>query len=133
MSSNKVHLVGAMLFASAKDTMLAVSETLPDEVSWIPDGETGERIMWLTQHQSRFASTPGLQVKPYTAPGTKFVSDRTYYGLVDGATAQDVALPTMGYAQWARESFEVFSQLQADGTISSGARFMQAIPTPWAF
>ena len=36
-----------MLFASAHDTMIAVAETLPEEVSWIPDGETGERSRWV--------------------------------------------------------------------------------------
>lgn len=127
-----VHLVGAMLFPTADDTMLSVAEELNGAAEWVPDGETGQRMMWITQHQSRFAATAGLEVKPHTDPDTKLVSDRTFYGLADGTDPGDVDLPTLGYAQCAIESFDRFAALQRDGIIAADARFMQAIPTPLA-
>ncbi len=128
-----VHLVGAMLFPTGEDTMRSVAESLGAAAEWIPDGETGERSMWLTQHQPRFASTPGLARKTYTEPGSKLVSDRVYHGLAEGASPEDVELPTLGYAGWAQASFAVFDQLQREGVVAAGTRFQQAIPTPLAF
>ncbi len=52
--------------------------------------------------------------------------------LADGASADTIDWPNLGYADAYAESFEVFDRLQKDGTIPAGVRFQVQYPTPLA-
>jgi hypothetical protein len=52
--------------------------------------------------------------------------------LAEGASADTVQWPNLGYADAYTESYELFSRLQAEGTIPAGVRFQMQYPTPLA-
>src|SRR5690348_11187697 len=49
-----------------------------------------------------------------------------------GATASKVVFGELGYAKAAKESWAVFQELTAEGTIAPGTRFQVCLPTPVA-
>ena len=52
--------------------------------------------------------------------------------LADGASADTIEWPNLGYADEYAKSFEIFEGLQRDGTIGAGVRFQVQYPTPLA-
>src|SRR5215471_14716829 len=52
--------------------------------------------------------------------------------LADGASADRIEWPNLGYADAYAESFEIFDRLQRDGTIPADVRFQAQYPTPLA-
>ena len=52
--------------------------------------------------------------------------------LADGASADTIDWPNLGYADAYAESFEIFDRLQQDGTIPAGVRIQVQYPTPLA-
>jgi hypothetical protein len=52
--------------------------------------------------------------------------------LVEGASADTISWPNLGYADAYAESFEIFDRLQREGTIGAGVRFQVQYPTPVA-
>jgi len=50
----------------------------------------------------------------------------------EGASADTIQWPDLGYAAAYRESFATFDRLQAEGTIPAGVRFQLQYPTPLA-
>ena len=52
--------------------------------------------------------------------------------LVDGASADTIEWPNLGYADAYAASFEAFDRLQQDGTIAADVRFQVQYPTPLA-
>jgi hypothetical protein len=52
--------------------------------------------------------------------------------LAEGASADTIEWPNLGYADAYAESFETFDRLQQDGTIAAGVRMQVQYPTPIA-
>jgi hypothetical protein len=52
--------------------------------------------------------------------------------LTEGASADTISWPNLGYADAYAASFEVFDQLQKSGTIPAAVRFQMQYPTPLA-
>lgn len=52
--------------------------------------------------------------------------------LGEGASAEAISWPNLGYAEEYAQSFEIFDRLQQDGTIPAGVRFQMQYPTPVA-
>ena len=52
--------------------------------------------------------------------------------LAEGASAEAISWPDLGYAEEYAQSFEIFDRLQRDGTIPAGVRFQMEYPTPVA-
>jgi hypothetical protein len=52
--------------------------------------------------------------------------------LAEGASADTISWPNLGYADAYAESFEIFDRLQQAGTIAAGMRFQLQYPTPLA-
>lgn len=125
------HLVGSLAFESAEDAMRTVAQFAGEAVDWIPDGETGNRRKWLAQHRERLLATPGLVPKG-EGVDAKIVSGRLCFGLPQGGRREAVRLDSFGYATVARESYDTFARLKADGSIPADSRFLVAIPTPLA-
>ena len=58
---------------------------------------------------------------------------RTFFKLREGVGSDDVAFETIGYADQAIASYELFKQLKDEGTIPAATRFQVSLPTPVAF
>lgn len=52
--------------------------------------------------------------------------------IADGVEAAEIALPPLGCADAARESYAPFTRLREEGVIRAGTRFQVSVPTPVA-
>ena len=122
-----VHLVGSAPFAAAEEMFRAAAEHLGPHLKRLPDGEVGERDSWIKWQHARIGQSPQfrlIEVDPVYVPVPP-------YALVEGvASADDIELPELGYADAAIESYATFDRLTAEGVIPPGVRFQVGLPTP---
>ena len=55
----------------------------------------------------------------------------TWWRLKDEVYAENLDLGVLGYAEYAKKSYEVFATLKEDGVVDESTRFMIALPTPY--
>ncbi|KKI16659.1 MULTISPECIES: hypothetical protein [unclassified Leucobacter] len=123
------HLVGSINFDDAESTMRVAAEHLGSHLKRIPDGEVGERFHWIAFQPDRIAQAPGI-VRVGDTPIPLRMLDLRPVALAEGVRAADIALPPLGYADAALESWTVFDRLQREGTIPAGTRFQVSLPSP---
>lgn len=123
------------------DDSASVFTTLAAELGpWLarlPDGETGERHRWIYWQRDMLLRHPAIELDPEAEPlalhqwngellrSTELVRFRPG---VDPATVEF----TTGYAQAAKDSYQTFRRLRADGVVPDGVRFQVSLPTPMA-
>ncbi|MEU7768143.1 hypothetical protein AB0B25_23910 [Nocardia sp. NPDC049190] len=99
------------------------------ELKRIPDGETGVRDNWVVWQLPKIQAHPDLETVPPPSPE---------YGPSErvqpkpGVDAASIDFGPLGYADAALESWQVFQQLRAEGTIPAHTRFQVSLPTPIA-
>ena len=124
-----VHLVGSVPLEDSRAVFQLIGKKLGRHVCRIPDGETGARKNWITCQYNLLAGMPQFEKEdvmsgPYKA--------RPRLKLKTGVRAQDIAFPSLGYADAAIASFGEFRRQKQDGAIPKGVRFMVCLPTPLA-
>jgi hypothetical protein len=127
----RVHFNGSVNLADAETVMREITSRVPEGVSRIPDGETGERGNWIMFQLAKFQQVPGLEMAPPEdrAPGYE---QMPRLRLAPGVEPTGVEWPNLGYADAYQESFAIFDKLQAEGTIPAAVRFQADYPTPLA-
>ncbi|NKB19879.1 MAG: hypothetical protein GKS01_04960 [Alphaproteobacteria bacterium] len=95
----------------------------------IPDGETGDRKNWIAWQFGVFKNQEAL-VQAQN-------KDRDYqlhppFTFASGCGVEDLDFSNLGFAREAISSFSKFSELQRTGVFPKTAKFMVAIPTPFA-
>ena len=60
MSERNVYLVGSVPMADAAVVFETVSAALGPDLLTLPDGETGERLDWITWLEPVFRDNPGI-------------------------------------------------------------------------
>jgi hypothetical protein len=123
------HLVGSINFDDAETTIRAAAQHLGSHLKRIPDGEVGERFHWIAFQPDRLAQAEGLE-RVGEEPICLRELDVRPVKLAPGVRAEDLVLPSLGYADAALESWEVFSRLAGDGVVPAGTRFQVSLPTP---
>ncbi|MGW4325185.1 hypothetical protein ACWEKR_04760 [Nocardia sp. NPDC004573] len=124
-----VHLCGSVPLADARTVFSEAAMRLGKHVKRIPDGETGIRDNWVVWQLPKMQAHPDLETVPPPSPE---------YGPSErvqpkpGVDAASIDFGPLGYAEAAMESWQVFQQLRADGTIPAGIRFQVSLPTPIA-
>lgn len=128
LSNSDVFLVGSVPVASdtSEEVLRLCANAVGDRVFALPDGEVGDRRMWIGGlGKTTFSRHPDLQPAPDVAgpfgayrlkPSVKTLSLINY-------------LP---YADAALSSYEHFRKLRAGGTIPADVRFQVSLPTPHA-
>lgn len=130
----KVHLVGSMPLRSAGEVFELVSLVLGSLVRSIPDGETGERSMWIWTQIERLERVKGLRSAGVRTglvdypPGV----ETPYWSVEQGTDADAIRFGSLGYAEWAKNSYEVFHRLRQQGLVQPGTKFQVSLPTPFA-
>jgi len=134
MPPSSVHFNGSVNLPDAETVMREISARIPTGVRRMTDGETGERGYWIHFQIQKFMAMPEFEpvtvTKAYETE--EDAPDMPLLRLAAGASAADISWPNLGYADAYRESFELFSALQDDGTIPAGVRFQLQYPTPLA-
>lgn len=126
IDADGVHLVGSVAMDSAEAVFRAVAGELGDRVRRLPDGETGDRMLFTLWQADVFARHPDFQP----------VRDRSMLRLVQtyelrpGADPAKVVFGDLGYAREAKESYQVFRRLREEGVIRPGVRFQVSLPSP---
>ncbi|MFC4223024.1 hypothetical protein [Lysinibacter cavernae] len=124
------HLVGSINLPDAAQVFRAVSSQLGGHVRRIPDGEVGERYYWIQFQSARMEQADGLTRLPIEPIYIRGQFDARPLMLVEGYDAEQLAFPSLGYAEAARESYGVFRALRDAGEIAAGTRFQVSLPTP---
>ena len=127
--SSKIHLVGSIPLSSADEVFELIGLELAERCLRIPDGETGERRNWIGWQLGVFKNQNALvNIKN---------KEREYqlyppYTFARGYSAQDLDFTDLGFAREAIASFSRFTRQQSEGVLPKSARFMVAMPTPFA-
>ena len=134
MPPSSVHFNGSVNLPDAETVMREISSRIPAGVRRMTDGETGDRNYWISFQINKFEQMPEFE---------KVASGRAYdteaeapempqLRLADGASADTIQWPNLGYADEYTKSFAIFDELQQQGTIAPGVRMQVQYPTPLA-
>ena len=113
-----VHLVGSVPLADAREVFETVSRALGPYLARIPDGETGERLDWITWLEPIFAQHPAFEPSDETFQLHSGIArkDRRYR-LKTGVPIESVRFDNLFYADVASRSYGVFAALKREGRI----------------
>jgi hypothetical protein len=117
------YLVGSVPLRNAQDVFETVSAALGPYLLTLPDGETGERLDWITWLEPVFADNPAFEPSSEVFQLHAGVPGRRRYGLRRGLSAGDVTFGNLFYADIARRSFATFAELKRRGKIPAHVKF----------
>jgi methionine synthase II (cobalamin-independent) len=121
--ARKVYLVGSVPLANAQDVFETVSAALGPHLLTLPDGETGERLDWITWLEPVFANNPAFELSNEVFQLHSGVPGRRRYGLKQGVAPGDVIFDNLFYADIACRSFATFAELKRQGKIPAHVKF----------
>jgi hypothetical protein len=124
-----VHLVGSVPLRDAEDVFRAATSILGGRLRRIPDGETGERINWIGWQARFIGSNPHFEMMP---PNPTDYAPLPHFKLRSPLSSSEITFEQLGYADAAKASYTVFSQLKQAGLIPASTRFQVSLPTPLA-
>ena len=134
MPPTAVHFNGSVNLPDTETVMREISSRIPHGVRRMTDGETGDRNYWINFQIRKFEQMPEFETvsvgQAYeTAPDAPPMPQLR---LTEGASAEMIDWPNLGYADEYTRSFAIFERMQNEGTIPAGVRFQLQYPTPLA-
>jgi hypothetical protein len=117
------YLVGSVPMENAEAVFSAVGGALGSTIKQIPDGETGDRLDWITWLEVIFANSPALEQSDELFRVHATGTGRKRYKLRAGKSIIDVHFDNLFYADKAKESYAAFKRLRDAGKIAPGTRF----------
>ncbi len=134
MPPSSVHFNGSVNLPDTETVMREISSRIPDGVRRMTDGETGDRNYWISFQTRKFEQMPEFEM---VASGIIYETgpdapEMPQLRLAEGASAESIDWPNLGYADAYTASFATFDQLQEQGTIPAGVRMQMQYPTPLA-
>jgi hypothetical protein len=124
------HLVGSINAHDTESAMRAAAGILGDHLRRLPDGEVGRRSQWVVFQADILGAVPGLERIGGAPLMIREDVDARQVRIVEGADAEKIDLPPLGYAAAAIESYAVFRRLRSEGVVGSATRFQVSLPTP---
>jgi hypothetical protein len=134
MPPTAVHFNGSVNLPDGETVMREISSRIPNGVRRMTDGETGDRGYWINFQIQKFGQMPEFET---VAVGKAYETDPSapsmpQFRLTEGASAEMINWPNLGYADAYTESFATFKRMQNEGTIPAGVRLQLQYPTPLA-
>jgi hypothetical protein len=123
MPGHDIYLVGSVPMASSEEVFSQVSAALGPRLKRIPDGETGERLDWITWLEPVFQASPAMEKSDEAFRLHASAKPRQRYRLKPGKTLADFKIDDLFYADIAQKSYEAFKRLRDAGRIPAGTRF----------
>jgi len=120
------HIVGRVPLDGPEDVFRTVSEHAGPLLRSMPDGET--ETGWIVQQFGILEQVPQLERRLRTVSGMD--TPTPCIVLRDGARAEDVTFPDLGYARTAARSFEILSRLKGEGAVRGAVRLQVNLPSP---
>ncbi len=122
-------LVGSMNLESADAVFAAVGDILREDVTRVPDGETGDRLNWIAALEPQIAETPGLERTSGTWGEAETRHAFALFRPVSGVAASDIEFGNLGYADDAVASYAQFAAAVQRGVLPEHIRFQVSLPT----
>lgn len=143
-SKNCMHgsvlLVGSLPFETVEEALRAGAAGVGGDVSCLPDGEVGERRMWVgflpmrtysthpdlveSRRPTAFGLTPTFE-DPTVRPGA---AEEFHWTFRVKPGVSELRFEDIGYGRIAQDSYTVFCRLRDEGAIAPGVRFQVALP-----
>jgi hypothetical protein len=134
MPPTAVHFNGSVNLPDAETVMREICSRIPSGVTRMTDGETGDRGYWIHFQIRKFEQMPEFETvavgKAYETAAE--APTMPQLRLTEGASAEMINWPNLGYADEYTESFATFQRMQNEGTIPADVRFQLQYPTPLA-
>jgi hypothetical protein len=132
MSTAAVLLTGSVPLYSTEEVINYCGGGLGDIAVGIPDGEVGDRSMWIIYQAYRVLDghpqlTTTQQPQPEYNWRPSGFDDFWRFAIRDGET---LSLDDIGYARTAAESYATFRERKAVGIVPESARFQVSLPLP---
>ena len=134
MPPTAVHFNGSVNLPDAETVMREISSRIPNGVRRMTDGETGDRNYWIQFQTRKFEQMPEFETVAvgHAYETTPDAPAMPQFRLTEGASAEMINWPNLGYADEYTKSFATFDRMQNDGTIPADVRFQLQYPTPFA-
>src|SRR5271166_5359547 len=119
-----LHFVGSIPLPSSEEVFRELYARVGQFLRRIPDGETGERILWIKFQQKMLLEHSAVELDPAQPPLPVKQADGTVHRhiqlvrLKPGVDVDSIEFDT-GYDRAAFASYQVFRRLRDDGTIPS--------------
>jgi hypothetical protein len=123
MAGHDCYLVGSVPLANAESVFTAIGAALGTRIKRIPDGETGERLDWITWLEIVFANSPALEQSDEFFRVHATGTGRKRYRLKSGKAVADIQFENLFYADNAKASYTKFKRLRDSGNIAAGTKF----------
>jgi hypothetical protein len=133
MKANPAHMFfcGSIPLEHEVDVFTTLSDIGGERLRRVPDGELGDRKMWVIGQYAALAASPALQFGAFPADG---LTRRTCYQipleLRPGKTESDIVFDDLGYARHALSSYGLFCEMKKAGRIPASWRLQVNLPTP---
>ena len=121
--ARNVYLVGSVPLPDTQAVFETVSAELGPHLLTLPDGETGERLDWITWLEPVFADNPAFVPSEEVFQLHSGVAGRRRYELKPGLSPADVTFDNLFYADIARQSYATFAALKRQGKIPAQVKF----------
>jgi hypothetical protein len=134
---DRLLFVGSIPLPSAEEVFRHLSCEVGSFLRRMPDGETGERTLWIRFQQKMLTEHPAIEPDPSEPPLPVRQSDGTVLRhirlvrLKPDADPDQVEFDT-AYDRAALASYRTFRAVREAGLIPAGIRFQVALPTPMA-
>ncbi|MGH7986346.1 MAG: hypothetical protein ACREQX_08680 [Candidatus Binataceae bacterium] len=131
MTSRDVYFVGTIPLTGPFDVFTTLAELVGERAYRVPDGETGDRKLWIQAQYPILAACPALMVGDFPKDG---LTRRTTYQipvrLRPDSQERDIAFTELGYARYAIASYGLFRAMKESGRIPRQWRFQVGLPAP---
>jgi hypothetical protein len=132
---DRLHFVGSIPLPSADQVFRELSHRVGEFLHRMPDGETGERTLWIKFQQRMLMEHPAIELDPTQPPLPVKQADGSvhrFIKLVRLKPGVDRVEFATGYDYAAFSSYQTFRELRNAKIIPLGLRLQIALPTPMA-
>jgi hypothetical protein len=130
-AGRNIFFVGTIPLEHEVDVFKALAEIGGDRLRRVPDGELGDRKMWVIGQYAVLNACPALEPGPYPADG---LTRRTCYQIPLRLRADrnktEIVFNELGYARHAIASYGLFREMKRAGQLPQHWRFQVNLPTP---
>jgi hypothetical protein len=134
---NRLHFVGSIPLSSSEDVFRQLGTQVGQFLRRMPDGETGERTLWIKFQQKMLFEHPAMEPDPTHPPLPVMQADGTVHRHIQLLRLKPDADPATvefqtGYDRAAATSYSVFRELRDAHFVPAHMRLQVALPTPMA-
>jgi hypothetical protein len=127
----EVYLVGTIPLVRSLDVFTEVADRFGDRIGRVPDGEIGDRQMWVQSQYPVLLAEPSLTAGDLPEGG---LTRRTSYQIPvarrPDADNAPLSFRDLGYFRHANANYQLFRALKAAGRIPAHWRFQVNLPMP---